>query len=165
MLCSILCSTGRNPVSPRPNFSWERQLGNCNPYSRAVYLSVRFEKRLYSRVASSLPLFRGLRRHPPLGELVKLVQLCPGVVFRCVFHIDPRDASHASRISPGFFKNRFPSEIHRRSPRHRNMRIFRLALCMSLFPQKISSSCTTRMHLRTGPLIEPLSCELSGLER
>src|ERR1700693_2385648 len=50
----------------------------------------------YSRVASSLSFFRDLRPrhivgHPPLGESVKLVELCLGVGFRCVAHVDPVD--------------------------------------------------------------------------
>jgi hypothetical protein len=37
-----------SPVSPRRNFSWERQLANGDPCSRVICLSVRAEKLLYS---------------------------------------------------------------------------------------------------------------------
>ena len=49
MFCSMLCLIGWNLVTPRRDLNWQRQLGNCNPCSRAVYLGAGFEKLLYSR--------------------------------------------------------------------------------------------------------------------
>src|SRR5271167_612536 len=49
-----------------------------------------------SRVASSLPFFRDLSPphivgNPPLSKPVELVELCLGVVSRCVAHLNPVD--------------------------------------------------------------------------